>query len=114
MFRARRVLQEFETHLALVDKTVGRNARGKSEWKRYGDESRRLKISLHGLEMADGTVLELTVEGRKIGDMVVQQGRARFERESEKGEFVPSVGAGNLLQVLLKGTVIAEGAYVAE
>jgi hypothetical protein len=111
--RIRNVLQEHEAQLTPVEKEYAK-ARGKSEWKRYGDESRRLKVSVSGVNLPDGTTLEISIDGRQIGEMIVQRKIARFERETEKGENVAPVGVDQVLQVSLKGKVIMEGKYYAE
>ncbi len=113
MFRIRNVLQEFEAHLTSVEQEFAK-VRGKSEWKKYGDGAHQLKISLTGLNLREGTALVLTVDGVKIGDMIVQGKTARFKRESEKGEFVPAVEAEQTLRVIFLEKVIVQGKYVAE
>ncbi len=112
MFRIRNVLQEFEAHLQPVPPES--KTRGKSEWKKYTDQSQRLKVKTSGLNLPEGTPLEIMIDGQKIGEMTLQGKLARFERDSEKGEYVPQVEADQVLQVLFRGEVIAQGKYYAE
>ncbi len=110
--RIRNVLEELEAHLAPAN--LQPRARGKAEWKVYENGTRQCKVSLSGLNLADGTMLELAVDGRRIGQLVVQHGAARYRRESERGEGVPAVEENQLLQVIASGQVILEGRFVAE
>lgn len=114
--RIRSVVEEFEVKLrpttAGVSSTT--SARGKGEWKLYGDGSRQCKVSIHYLRLPDATQLQLTVNGRMIGEMILERGSAGFRRETEKGELVPHVRANEVLQVLLNSNVILEGSFYTE
>lgn len=113
MFRVRSVLQEFEAQIRATGREHPK-ARGKSEWKRYGDQSERLKITAFGVDLPDGTPLEITVDGLTIGEMVLRGKDARYERESEKGEHVPRVEKGQVIEIKVRGQVILAGQYYAE
>lgn len=82
---------------------------GKAEWKQYGDGSRLGSLVLTGLDLPDGSELELTSAGRPIDRLVVQQGGVRYRRESALGESVPLVERNQLMQVLYQGQVILSG-----
>lgn len=113
MFRMRTVLQEFEAQLQPADRAYP-NARGKAEWKRYGDQSLRLKVKASGLNLPEGPSLEITMDGQKIGEMVIEGNRARFERDSEKGEVVPAVHADQVIQVYFGSQLLLTGKFYAE
>lgn len=112
--RIRSVLQEFEAKLEPTSVLHGAGLRGKAEWKLYADGTRRGKVSLSRLDLADGTVLDLLVDGCRIAELVVEGNLARYRRESERGELVPSVGVDQVVQVLHAGQVILEGRFYAE
>ena len=114
--RIRSVSEELEVKLRPVaDGTrLTASSRGKGEWKLYGDGSRQCKVSVTNLDLPDGTELQLQVTDRLIGEMIAERGIARFRRESERGESVPSVQANDVLQVLLQGKVILEGSFYHE
>jgi hypothetical protein len=86
----------------------------KAEWKTYGNGDRRFKVIVSKLNLPDGAAVELGVDGRQIDNMVVQGGRTRYERESDRNEVVPPVEAGQVLQVSYAGDVILEGRFYAE
>jgi hypothetical protein len=115
--RIRNVVQELEAMLEPTPAGLAlqARARGKAEWKVYKDGTRQGKVSLSGLNLADGTLLELAVDGRRITQLVVQRGAARYRRESERGEGVPVVEENQMLQVFINsGQVILEGRFVPE
>lgn len=112
MFRIRNVLQEFEAHLQPVSPES--KARGKSEWKKYADQARRLKVKASGLNLPEGTPLFIMIDGQQIGEMVVKGHLARFERDSEKGEIVPTVGLRQVVEIKVGVRVILAGRYEAE
>lgn len=115
--RIRDVLQEYEAKLNLVQLSApifGHAARGKAEWKVYGNGTRQGKVSVSGLNLPDGAVLRLAVSGQPIAEMVVQHGKARYRRESERGEVVPVVELDQMLQVSYAGQVILEGIFYLE
>jgi hypothetical protein len=112
--RVRSVRQELEAHLTPTPASRQVRARGKAEWKVYEDGTRQGRVSLSRLDLADGAMIEIIVAGHRIVELAVQHGLARYRRESERGEAVPVVEAGQILQVIDSGQVILEGRFVAE
>jgi hypothetical protein len=112
--RIRNVLQEFEAKLEPVSSGLQLMGRGKAEWKIYENCTRQCKVSLSNLNLADGKVIELAVAGRRITQLVVQQGAARYRRESERGEGVPVVEVNQVVQIIHSGQVILEGRFYEE
>jgi hypothetical protein len=112
--RIRNVLQEFEARLE--PQPGGRNpaGRGKAEWKVYGDGSRQCRVSISNLELPESALLGILVDGRQIAQAEVIGGKARFRRETERGELVPDVKADQVLQIVADGQVILEGFFYAE
>jgi len=115
--RIRNVLQEYEAQLKPTPagaSTPAHKAHGKAEWKAYGDGTRRCKVWISRLNLPEGAVLELAVNGQPMDRMVVRQGAARYKRESERGEVVPVVELNQVLQVCYVGQVILEGEFYLE
>ena len=114
--RIRSVSEELEVKLRPIadGALLTTSSRGKGEWKLYGDGSRQCKVSVTNLDLPDGTELQLQVRDRLIGEMIAERSIARFRRESERGEIVPSVQANDVLRVLLQGKVILEGSFYHE
>jgi hypothetical protein len=115
--RMRSVLQEYEAKLRPVQ-VVGSGgadaAHGKGEWKVYADGGRKCKVWVSGLDLSDGAVLQLAVSGQQIAEIMVRGGRARYRRESERGEALPSVEVNQVLQVSYAGQIILDGEFYSE
>jgi hypothetical protein len=115
--RIRSVLQEYEAQLKPTSAgaaTPAHAAHGKAEWKAYGDGTRKCKVWVSRLNLPEGAVLELAVNGQLMDRIVVRQGAARYKRESDRGEAVPVVEVSQVLQVCYMGQVILEGEFYLE
>jgi hypothetical protein len=115
--RIRDVVQEYEAQLQPTEagaSTTARSAYGKAERKVYGDGTRQFKIRVAGLDLSDGAVLQLAIRGRQFAEVMVQRGKARFRRETERGEAIPAVELSQLLQVSYAGQIILQGEFYLE
>ena len=114
--RIRNVLQEYEAQLKptpIAAATAG-SASGKGEWKVYGNGTWQCKVWITGLNLSDGAVLQLAVSGHQFAELLLSGGRARYRRESDRGEAVPEVEPKQLLQASYAGQVILEGEFYSE
>lgn len=112
--RIRNVKKELEAHLLPPAHNADAAARGKAEWKEYQDGSRRIKISITVAGQEDGTLMDVVMDGRLIDQIVLERGIARYRRESEQGEQVPTPEAGQVLRIICLGTILLEGQFVEE
>jgi len=110
--RIRNVLKEFEAHFRPAQ--PGSPVHGKSEWKHYGDGTYRFKVSILGILMPDDSKIDLWLDGKWIMRLAVQNKKAKVDIENDGGSGVPSVQAGQVLQIKSGQTVLAEGTYEAE
>src|SRR5688572_3681532 len=110
--RIRNVLQEFEAHLHPVQ--PGTNTQGKSEWKHYADGTFRIRISIRNIPLPERRVIDLILEGRRIAQIQVQSSKAKIDVENRTGQGIPTVRAGQILQIRSWETVLAEGLYKEE
>jgi hypothetical protein len=116
-FRIRNVTQEYEAQLQptpIGATIVARSAQGKGEWKLYRDGTSQCKVWVSGLKLSDGAVLQLAVSGKQMAEILVQHGRARYQRQSERGEAVSDVAVDQMLQVSYGGEVILQGEFYEE
>ena len=110
--RFRTVLQEFEAHFHPVQ--PGSNVRGKSEWKHYGDGTYRFKLSIRDIPLADGTEIDLWRDGTWLMRLPVKDNKVKVDLENDSGSGIPTIKAGQVLQIRVGQTVLAEGTYKAE
>jgi hypothetical protein len=110
--RFRTVLQEFEAHFHPVQ--PGSNVRGKSEWKHYGDGTYRFKISIRDIPLPDHSEIDLWRDGHWMMRLSVQSNKAKVDLENDSGSGIPSIKAGQVVQVKFGETVLAEGKYETE
>jgi hypothetical protein len=116
-FRIRNVTQECEAQLQPTQMgahTIARSAQGKGEWKTYGDGTRQCKVWVSGLKLSDGAVIQVSVSGKQITELLVQRGAARYKRRTERGEAVAEVAPKQSLQVSYAGQIILEGELYEE
>lgn len=111
--RIRNVLREYEAQLHPTGDGAGSagSARGKAEWKTYENGTSRCRVRVSGLNLSEGAALQLSVGGEALAEILVQQGKAGYRRESERGEAVPEVAPHQVLQVFYAGQIILEGEF---
>jgi hypothetical protein len=92
--RIRDVLEEYEAQLKATEigaSATARSARGKGEWKVYGNGTRQCKVWITGLDLSDGAVLQLGVSGQQMAEVMVRQGpqsnRKRFCKFPMRGKL---------------------------
>ncbi len=110
--RIRNVLKEFEAHLKPAKPGVKIN--GKSEWKQYADGTYRFKISIRNIDLADGSRVDVLIDGTRAMQLTVQDNKARANLESPTQVEIPKVQASQVLRVAYENRVLAEGKYEAE
>lgn len=105
--RIRNVLQAFEAHLHPVQ--PGTHTQSKSEWKHYADGLFRIMISIRNIPVPEGSVIALILEGIRIAQIQVQSSKANIDVENRTGQGIPTVRAGQILQIRSREPVLAEG-----
>lgn len=114
--RIRNVLQEYEAQLrpTEVGAMTVRSASGKAEWKTYENGTCQCRVRISGLNLSEGAVIQLAVRGEALAEILVREGKARYRRESERGEAVPEVASHQVLQVSYAGQIILQGEFREE
>ena len=87
----RRVLEELEARL----ESPGGAAKGKLEFKRYGDGTLHMKIKCRGLDLPDGAALVLRAGNALIARLAVRDGRAVLDEERPESKGAPLLAAGD-------------------
>jgi hypothetical protein len=88
------------------------NATGKAVYKVNGSE-RELQIEVEHIKVLAGKHVNVFVNGNKLASPLVSSlGIARVSRNTDKGQFVPTVKSGLPVRVrTLGGTLIASGTF---
>lgn len=85
--------------------------RGKVEYIRYQDDSRRLKLNVHHVGIRDQQQLECTLGGKKMTDIVVTHGHGKMELSSSSGHVVPNIAIGDVIEICHRGKVLLSGTF---
>jgi hypothetical protein len=98
--------------IALHDSVSFPNATGKAVYKVNGSE-RELQIEVEHIKVLAGKHVNVFVNGNKLASPLVSSlGIARVSRNTDKGQFVPTVKSGSPVRVrTLGGTLIASGTF---
>ena len=88
------------------------NATGKAVSKVNGSE-RELQIEVEHIKVLAGKHVNVFVNGNKLASPLVSSlGIARVNRNTDKGQFVPTIKTGSTVRVrTLGGTLIASGTF---
>ena len=110
--RVRNIVEDFEatlkpTHL----NEYSQAGRGKIERELYGDGNAGLKIKFSGTVLPEGSTVSLIINRTKIGDFQVFEGRVYEKIETRSGLTVPSVKAGDEVEILYDGTTVLSGTF---
>ncbi len=106
----RRILEELEAYLQPVAAAVSDSvSKGKLEFKRYGDGRQRMKIKCKGLDLADGTRLQLLSGSTVIAFLEARNGRAEIDEERDGSDDAPPLAAGDVLTLCHEGVPLLSG-----
>ena len=88
------------------------NATGKAVYKVNGSQ-RELQIEVEHIKVLAGKHVNVFVNGNKLASPLVSSlGIARVSRNTDKGQFVPTIKTGSTVRVrTLGGTLIASGTF---
>ncbi len=100
------------TQIALHPSAVFPNASGKAVSTVNGTE-RELQIEVENIQALAGKHVNVFVNGVRLASPVVGSlGVARVNRDTAKGQFVPSIHAGSTVRVrTLAGALIVSGTF---
>lgn len=87
-------------------------AKGHATFKAKPEE-RELQVEVEHIPRLAGKRVAFVVAGKKLGTAKVNAfGKARIERNSQRGQFVPSVSAGTAVRVrTAAGVLIVKGSF---
>ena len=87
---------------------------GRADYKVFTDNSRRLEIEAFSVNVTAGTVLNVFVNNVSIGQLTISATRSgRLELRTSQGQTVPTISAGNTIEIRQGTTVILSGTFGA-
>ena len=85
---------------------------GIAEYRIDSDGRRKLEITTSSINLAAGTLLNVTVNGAAVGQMTVNGfGGASLNLETNNGQNVPFINNGDSIRVNQNGNVVLTGIF---
>lgn len=108
----RRILEDYEARLASPEATADRSqASGKAEHERFEDGEVQFEVRGRGFELVDGTELEIRLNGLVVARTAVRRGGTSLRLSNRKGHTIPTVQAGDRIEVAHLGEVLLPGCF---
>jgi hypothetical protein len=108
----RRIVEDYEARLAPPGPTAAPDAAsGKAEHERFEDGEIQFEVRGRGLDLADGTELDIRLNGELVARTSVSRGRASLRLSTRTGDPVPRVRAGDRLDLAHRGIVLLVGSF---
>lgn len=100
------------TRITLTSAGTYANAKGKATYKVNGSE-REFQVEVENIKKLAGQSVNVFVNGKKVGTATVDAlGAARLNRNSDLGQTVPNIKAGDKVQVKnAAGVLIVSGSF---
>jgi hypothetical protein len=108
----RRIVEDYEARLASPGATTGRSqASGKAEHERFEDGEVQFEVRGRGFELADGTELEIRLNGLVVARAAAKRGGISLRLSNRKGHTIPTIQAGDRLEIAYLGEVLLLGCF---
>ena len=102
---------QIEAHLAGATLN-GLIPNGQAEYKVFVDGNRKFETEVRNVNLPNGTVLNVLVDGIRVGGLTIGVLTGEFERETEDGETVPQVNSRTRVTVTDQaGNTIVAGSF---
>ncbi|MDQ3919167.1 MAG: hypothetical protein M3348_11885, partial [Acidobacteriota bacterium] len=91
----------------------GLTPKGEAEFEQKSDGSRKLEVEVEHVNLPSGTVLDVLVDGQKVGSLTLDSlMAARLELETEHGQTFPLVNSRTRVVVAdANGNTIVAGSF---
>lgn len=110
--KVRSIVDDFEADLNPTNlNEYAQSGRGEVERELFSDGNAELKLRFSGTNLPEGCTVTLVINGSKIGDFQVFEGRVNEKIETRSGRTVPSVKAGDTVEVLYGSTAVLSGTF---
>ena len=85
--------------------------RGKVEYRREQGGRDLIKLSVHHIGIRDKHDLACTIAGKAVLDFVVNNGHGKAELSAARGESVPPIAVGDVVEIYHQGKVLLSGTF---
>ena len=92
--------QSVDLKIRLTGPAIGQIVpEGSSEYRESGAR-RSFRVEVNKVNVADGTTMTAQVNGVSVGVLILSGGTGRLALETERGQMVPFIKAGDVVTVL--------------
>jgi len=110
--KIKRIVEDFEAKLKPTNiNQFAQSGHGEVERELYGDGNAALKFYFSGTNLPEGSTVSLLINGFKIGDFLVSEGRVYEKIETKSGLTVPSVKTGDNVEVTYDESPVLSGTF---
>jgi hypothetical protein len=103
---------EVRTKIRLTGAAINRIVPEGSAEIRTRGVRRSFQAEANRVNLADGTVLSVRVNGQSVGTMILTAGRGALELTTERKQTVPAIQKGDVVTLTTaQGTTILSGAF---
>src|SRR5215471_4725894 len=78
---------------------AGVTPEGEAEFQLLSDGSRKLELEVEDVNLADGTMLNVLIDGSQVGTLTLMGHRGELELKTRDGQTVPPVVAGSQVMI---------------
>ena len=97
---------------AAIGKVTPKGAAKFASKVEHGKAEAELEVEVQKVNMADGSVLQVVVQGGSVGSIKLAHSRGKLELRTEAGDTVPAVQKGDVITVVnAAGAVILSGTF---
>jgi len=100
-----------QRNAVLLPPSGGVNPHGTAEYKVYQNGNRELEIEIEDMDLANGTILRVFINGNLVGQTMVNLTKARLNLRTRDGQSVPEVTHGALLEVKKEDLLVVRGTF---
>lgn len=77
----------------------GVTPKGEADFQALADGNRKLGVEVEDVNLADGTMLNVLIDGSQVGTLTVMGHRAELELKTKDGQTVPAIVAGSQVMI---------------
>jgi hypothetical protein len=96
---------------ALLPPNGGANPRGAAVFVETDSNNRQLEVEIENISLPNGTVLTVFINGSSVGQMTVDQQKARLRLRTQDGQSVPNISSGSTIEVRNGSSTLVSGVF---